>query len=57
MPWQFCKGIFRRIGMTDVQLIASVIRYLKAEAGAVSCNVRLPSGKNITVYVDGTVKY
>jgi hypothetical protein len=43
--------------MTDVQLIASVIRYLKAEAGAVSCNVRLPSGKNITVYVDGTVKY
>ena len=43
--------------MTDSQVIASVIRYLKAEAGAVSCNVHLPSGKNVVVYVDGTVQY
>lgn len=43
--------------MTDSQLIASVIRYLKAEAGAVSANVHLPSGKNVIVYVNGTVKY
>jgi len=45
--------------MTDSQVIASIIRYLKAEAGAgaVSCNVHLPSGKNVTVYVDGTVQY
>jgi hypothetical protein len=43
--------------MTDLQVIASVVRYLQAEAGAVSCNVHLPSGKNVVVYVDGTVKY
>ena len=43
--------------MTDSQVIASVIRYLQAEAGAVSCNVHLPSGKNVVVYVDGTVQY
>jgi hypothetical protein len=43
--------------MTDSQVIASVIRYLKAETGAVSCNVHLPSGKNAVVYVDGRVQY
>jgi hypothetical protein len=45
--------------MTDSQLIASVIRYLQAEAGAgaVSANVYLPSGKNVVVYVDGRVQY
>jgi hypothetical protein len=43
--------------MTDSQVIASVIRYLQAEAGAVSCNVHLPSGKNVVVYADGTVQY
>ena len=43
--------------MTDFQVIASVIRYLKAETGAVSCNVHLPSGKNAIVYVDGRVQY
>ena len=43
--------------MTDSQVIASVIRYLQAEAGAVSANVYLPSGKNVVVYVDGRVQY
>jgi hypothetical protein len=43
--------------MTDFQVIASVIRYLQAEAGAVSANVYLPSGKSVVVYVDGRVQY
>ena len=43
--------------MTDFQVIASVIRYLQKETGAVSANVHLPSGKNVVVYADGTVKY
>jgi len=42
--------------MTDSQVIASVIRYLQAEVGAVSCNVHLPSGKNVVVYVNGNVE-
>ena len=42
--------------MTDFQVIASVIRYLQAESGAVSCNVHLPSGKNVVVYVNGNVE-
>jgi hypothetical protein len=42
--------------MTDSQVIASVIRYLQQEQGAVSANVRLPSGKNVVVYANGTVK-
>ena len=41
--------------MTDSQVIASVIRYLKAEAGAVSCNVHLPSGKNVGLGSDFTI--
>jgi len=50
------KGLFKESEMTDSQVIASVIRYLKAEAGAVSCNVHLPSGKNVVVYADGRVE-
>jgi hypothetical protein len=42
--------------MTDFQVIASVIRYLQAEVGAVSANVHLPSGKNVVVYVNGNVE-
>jgi hypothetical protein len=42
--------------MTDFSVIASVIRYLQAEAGAVSCNVHLPSGKNVVIYVNGNVE-
>jgi len=42
--------------MTDSQVIASVIRYLKAEVGAVSCNVLLPSGKYVLIYADGRVE-
>lgn len=40
----------------DNKVIASVIRYLKAETGAVSANVHLPSGKNVVVYATGEVK-
>jgi hypothetical protein len=50
------EGLFKESEMTDSQVIASVIRYLKAEAGAVSCNVHLPSGKNVVVYADGRVE-
>ena len=42
--------------MTDFSVIASVIRYLQAEAGAVFCNVYLPSGKNVVIYVNGNVE-
>jgi hypothetical protein len=40
----------------DNKVIASVIRYLKAENGAVSANVYLPSGKSVVVYATGEVK-
>jgi hypothetical protein len=43
--------------MTDSQVIASVIRYLQKEQSAVSANVHLPSGKNVIIYVNGTVQY
>jgi hypothetical protein len=42
--------------MTDFSVIAFVIRYLQAEAGAVSCNVHLPSGKNVVIYVNRNVE-
>jgi hypothetical protein len=42
--------------MTDFQVIASVIRYLQAEPGAISCHVHLPSGKNVVVYINGNVE-
>lgn len=47
---------WKQQAQADKDTIAKVVAWLNNEHGAISAQVSLPSGRNVTVFKDGTVK-